>query len=101
MTTYSIIAETNSFIAQRDSMFNGHTEVVLKSNLSLKEAYRELLDMYNNCFEDSRSYARNWGLAVIQSARHIDGASNTHADGTRSFTYDSRMFRIEEEETEE
>lgn len=97
MTIFRIVAQTNAYIAQRDSMFNGHTEVVLKSNLSLKEAYRELLDMYNNCFEDSRSYAQNWGLAVIQSAGHIDGANSTHADGTRSFTYDSRKFFIAEE----
>lgn len=97
MKTYRIIARTNAYIAQRDSMFNGNTEVALENNLSLSQARKSLLDMYNDRFSDERPYANNWGMAVIQSAKHTDGASATDSDGTRSFEYDSRIFSIEEE----
>ena len=97
MPTYKIVARTNAYIAQRDSMFNGNTEVVLENNLSLSQARKSLLDMYNDRFSDERPYASNWGMAVIQSAKHIDGATATNSDGTRSFEYDGRVFSIEEE----
>ena len=97
MPTYKIVARTNAYIAQRDSMFNGNTEVVLENNLSLSQARKSLLDMYNDRFSDERPYASNWGMAVIQSARHTDGATATNSDSTRSFEYDSRYFSIEEE----
>lgn len=96
MPTYKIVARTNAYIAQRDSMFNGNTEVVLENNLSLSQARKSLLDMYNDRFSDERPYASNWGMAVIQSARHTDGATATNSDGTRSFEYDGRVFSIEE-----
>lgn len=101
MKTYSIIAETNPYIAQRDARFNGRTRVVLESGLTLKEAYKELLDMYNRMFECERPYAANWGLAVIQSAPCLFGACKTFQDGTRTFDYDSRTYTIEEEMEEE
>ena len=97
MSTYKIVARTNAYIAQRDSMFNGNTEVVLENNLSLSQARKSLLDMYNDRFSDERPYASNWGMAVIQSAKHTDGATATNSDGTRSFEYDGRVFSIEEE----
>lgn len=97
MPTYRIVARTNAYIAQRDSMFNGKTEVVLENNLSLSQARKSLLDMYNDRFSDERPYASNWGMAVIQSAKHTDGATATNSDGTRSFEYDSRVFSIKEE----
>ena len=95
--TYSIIAQTNGYIAQKDIMFSGKTEVILHNELSLKEAYSILLDMYNDMFSDDRNYAPNWGLAVIQSKDHSDGARPTNCDKTRSFEYDSRIFTIVEE----
>lgn len=101
MKTYSIIAKTNSYIAQRDAQFDGNTSIVISSGLNLKEAHRMLLDMYNTKYEGERPYAANWGMAVIQSAKHSEGASGTNPDGTRGFDYDSRKFCIEEETTEE
>ena len=97
MSTYRIVARTNAYIAQRDSMFNGNTEIVIENNLSLSHARKSLLDMYNDRFSDERTYANNWGMAVIQSAKHTDGATATNSDGTRSFEYDGRIFSIEEE----
>lgn len=96
MKAYKIIGKTNGWIAQRDSMFKGQTEIVLAENLSLSQAYQSLLDKYNELYSDERSYAPNWGMAVIQSA-HKGGASATRSDGTRSFEHDSRTFSIEEE----
>lgn len=98
--TYSIIAKTNGYIAQRDSMFSGKTEVTIHTGLTLKEAHKVLLDMYNDVFSDERGYASNWGLAVIQSNNHSDGAQPTCNDGTRTFEYDSRTFTIVEEDNE-
>lgn len=97
MKTYSIIAKTNSYIANRDLMFNGSTEVVLRSNLSLKKAHSILLDMFNEYYSDKRGYAVNWGLAVCFSRDFVEGAVPTFSDGTRSFSYDSRTFSIIEE----
>lgn len=97
MPTCRIVARTNAYIAQRDSMFNGHTEIVIENNISLSQARKSLLDMYNDRFSDERPYASNWGMAVIQSAKHTDGANPTRSDGARSFEYDSRAFSIEEE----
>lgn len=97
MKTYKITAETNGYIAGRDTMFNGKTEVVLHRGMTLKESYKELLEMYNYYYEGERPYACNWGMAVIHSKKKVFGANDTYRDGTRSFTWDSRTFRIEEE----
>lgn len=99
MKTYRIIATTNGYIANRDVMFKGKTEVILHRNMTLKEACQELLNMYNYYFYecDNRPYACNWGMAVIQSKNHTFGARATYSDGTRSFDWDSRRFSIEEE----
>lgn len=101
MKTYSIIGKTNAYIAQFDPKFGKSTRVVLESGLTLKEAHKKLLDMYNRMFECERPYAANWGLAVIQSAPCLFGACKTFQDGTRTFDYDSRTYTIEEEEMEE
>ena len=93
--TFKIIGRTNGWIAARDSQFNGKTEIVIADNLTLKEARRRLLSMFNECYELGCS---NWGMAVIASKERAEGAYKTHEDGTRSFDYDSRSFSIEEEE---
>lgn len=98
-TRYNIVAETNQYMANRLSEFNGKCRVVKAENLTLKEAQKELLRMYNEMYEDERPYAYNWGLAVIHSHRHVDGAFPTHSDGTRTFEYDSRRYSIEVAET--
>lgn len=100
MKTYKITASTNGYIASRDIMFNGNTEVTLESGLTLKEAQSMLLDMFNDKYDWDLGYSSNWGIAVIKSAKRHEGANKTYKDGTRSFEWDSRTFSIEEE-TEE
>ena len=93
--TFKIIGRTNGWIAARDSQFKGKTKIVVADNLTLKEAQRKLLSMFNECYELGCS---NWGMAVIASKERAEGAYKTHDDGTRCFDYDSRTFSIEEEE---
>lgn len=97
MTTYKITANTNAYIANRDAAFNGRTEITLDSGLTIKEAKKVLLDLYNQKYSFERPYAQNWGLAVIQSRKSAFGASPTFRDGTRSFDFDGRTYKIEEE----
>lgn len=92
MKTYKIIGRTNSYIAQRDSMFNGKTEITIESGLTLKEAQKKILDFYN---EDYETYYKNWGLVRCNS-----DLAYSHSDGTRGYEYDSRYFEIEEEDEE-
>lgn len=91
MCKYRIIGKTNGWIAQRDSKFNGRCEITIADQLNLKEAYKKLLDMYN---EDNCNYpsAPNWGVAVHQNR----GACATFTDGTRSYKCDSRTYEIVE-----
>ena len=90
---YRIIGETNGWIAARDSQFKGKTEIVIDDNLTLKEAQRKLLSMFNECYELGCS---NWGAAVIATKSRVFCAYKTHDDGTRCFDYDGRTFSIEE-----
>lgn len=92
---FKIVGRTNGWIAERDSLFKGKTEIIVAGNLTLKEAQRRLLAMFNDCYALNCS---NWGMAVIASKERAEGAYKTHEDGTRSFDYDSRSFSIEEEE---
>lgn len=96
---YNIVAETNQYLANRLGEFNGKCRVVKAGNLTLKIAQKELLDLYNVLYDGERPFARNWGLAVIQSHRYVDGAFPTYSDGTRSFSYDGRRYSIEITET--
>lgn len=91
MSKYRITGRTNGWIAQRDSTFNGRCEITIADQLELKEAYKKLLDMYN---DDNRNYpsAPNWGIAVRQDR----GAQATFTDGTRRYEYDSRVYEIVE-----
>lgn len=98
---YRIVVETNGWIANRDPMFKPHqTKAVIESGLTLKEAREMLLDMFNTKFEWEVGYAPNWGIAVIKTKKFADGANKTYQDGTRSFSWDSRIFSIEMEEEE-
>lgn len=92
--TYKIVAKTNGWIAGRDTMFNGKTEVILRLGLELKEAQSILLDMFNEYHERD---CRNWGMAVIATKDRAFGAYRTCPNGTRRFDWDSRVFEIEEE----
>lgn len=90
MTTYKITGNTNGWIANRDIHFNGKTQITIKSGLSLKEAQTALLGFFN---EDYETYFWNWGLVRCNHPGH----SSSFQDGTRSYEYDSRYYRIEEE----
>lgn len=92
--TYKIIATTNPYIEQRDAMFKGKTEVIIEQGMTLKEAYKELLDLFNRKHD---LYAPNWGIAVRLTKDLCDGARPTFQDGTRCFSWDSRTFSIEQE----
>lgn len=92
---FKIVGRTNGWIAERDTLFKGKTEIVIDDNLTLKEAQRRLLSMFNGYYELD---CKNWGMAVIARKKCAEGADETHEDGTRSFIYDSRTFSIEEED---
>ena len=92
---FKIVGKTNGLIAERDTLFKGKTEIVIDDNLTLKEAQRRLLSMFNGYYELDCS---NWGMAVMATKKRAEGADKTHEDGTRSFDYDSRTFSIEEED---
>ena len=92
--TFKIIGRTNGWIAARDSQFKGKTEIVIADNLTLKEAQRRLLFMFNECYETD---CKNWGMAVMARKNRAEGAYKTHDDGTRCFDYDGRTFSIEAE----
>lgn len=92
MRTYKIVGHTNPWIAQRDSKFNGRTDVVFEENLTLKQARKVLLDFLRHDFE---KYFPNWG-----SVMHSNIGKNYcchYPDGTYSYSYDSRTYGIEKE----
>jgi hypothetical protein len=70
---------------------NGGNKVIF-SNLTLKEAHKKMLELYNELFDN---YANNWGIAVRQSSKTFDGAKKTQKDGIREIRYDSRIYKIE------
>lgn len=90
---YKIIARTNPWIASRDIHFNGRTSYVMLQDLTLREAHAMLLSYFNSDYE---TYFSNWGLARCNYP--CDTCS--HADGTRSYYYDSRYYSIEKQEEE-
>ena len=92
---FKIVGRTDGWIAKNDSLFKGKTKIVIADNLTLKEAQRKLLSMFNECYELGCS---NWGAAVMARRRRVFCAYPTREDGTRSFDYDSRTFSIEEED---
>ena len=95
---YQITGTTNGWIAQLDLKFNGKTRIIIEKDLTLKEAYKKLLDMFNSDYEDKGWYAKNWGIAVNISKQE---ASPTFSDGTRMYQCDSRCYKIEEQEEPE
>lgn len=92
---YIITGNTNAWIAQRDSTFNGKPRIIIEEGLTLREAQKKLLEMFNEDYEDRGWYAVNWGITVNISSRL---AAPTFNDGTRQYEYDSRVYRIEEQE---
>ena len=92
--TYRIVGRTNGWIANRDANFRGKCEVTFKESLTLREAQKELLRMYNYDYDTCWS---NWGLAVI----HSNGNAWSGDDGIRRYEYDSRVYSIQEIEVED
>ncbi|MCL2597277.1 MAG: hypothetical protein FWD66_06415 [Paludibacter sp.] len=93
MKTYRIKLEfTNPYIGSKKG-----GNKTLETGLTLKVAQKKLLEMYNNQYSSERNYAKNWGLAVIQSSPYLFGANKTFSDRTRSYEWDSRRYFIEEE----
>jgi hypothetical protein len=103
MKTYKIVKHfTCPYIGQR----NGGDKT-LKTGLTLREAHRELLDMFNEQMARQRlashfrlfdtKFAPNWGIAVANTRKNVHQAYPTRSDGTRMFEYDSRQFDIIEE----
>lgn len=90
---YKIVGKTNGWIAQRDSLFKGKTEITIERDLTLREAQKKLLDFFN---EDYDTCYQNWGL--VRCNHHNETTS--FSDGTRSYEYDSRYFSIEEDNEE-
>ena len=91
---FKIVGKTNGYIAGRDILFNGKTEITLADNLSLKEAQKWLLEYLNEKFELGMN---NWGSATL-AVRSLAERAWSNEDGTRGFTYDSRYSSIEEED---
>lgn len=89
--TYKITAETNGWIASRDSRFNGKTRVVLASGMTLREAQKSLLSMFNRDYD---TWYSNWAHV----RRKYSWETRSYPDGTRRYEYDSRIFKIEKEE---
>ena len=101
MKTYRITCSTDGYYAARNAKFDGKTSYEVIGGLTLKQAQRKLLDLYNEQYDGERPYAPNWGLAVIQSSPYMRGAGETRRDGTRAFGYDVYTYEIEEVGEEE
>lgn len=93
-----IIGKTNGFIAARDINFNGKTEITIASGLSLAEARKQLLGMFNELYEDEDGYeyAETWEEADEHDPKLAVRLSPN--DGMVSFEYDSRHYEIVEED---
>lgn len=95
-TRYRIVGRTDGYHARTSPELGNRCEAVLEDGLSLGDARRILLDMYNRKYEDERPYAPNWGMAVLNGRRRVCGATATFSDGTRMFSYDVYSYSIEE-----
>lgn len=93
--TYSIICSTDDYHASRNAKFarNENTYVVA-SNLTLKEAQKQLLEMFS---EDAGRLVDNWGLAVANHYRDGLEAYKSHKDGIRAYEFDVYTYSIVEE----
>ena len=83
-TTYCIVIKKDGDRFRR---------VVFKG-LSIEEARKELLDMFNRDFDTNYT---NWGLAVNATKKMTDHACETFSDGTRWYCYDTKKVYIEED----
>lgn len=75
---YRIYSSTNTYIANTDPRFSGSTKIVIAEDLTLDEAKKQLLEIYENMNINEDE----WPLY----------------DDNMKFEYDSRYFGIEEQE---
>ena len=73
-------------------------EEVIGNNLELKEAYKMLLNKFNELYADERGYSGNWSTAIAKSRRRVFGAYKTLSNKTRSFDYDGVDYVMVEDE---
>jgi hypothetical protein len=99
MKTYRIVGVTNPYIGSKYSYqgwkryenANGtYYKRIIREHLTLKEAKKLMIDFYN---EDGVITFPNWGLIVA----HNRNTAGTDSDGLYFYEYDSRVYRIEEE----
>ena len=81
---YKITAKTDAFIANKDITFSGKTYITLEDDLTLKEARKKLLDMYNEKYSNERGYCKNWGgqLLYSQGSMYIEQIQSETQDGS-------------------
>ena len=92
---YRIIGRTNAYIAQRSSLFQGKTRIVISSDLDKDVAKKRILLFFNQDYDTAFA---TW--ANVRSSRYAD-VTWTHKDGTRGYEYDSKYFEMEEEKEED
>lgn len=90
MKTYKITGHTNGWIASRDVNFKNKCDINIETGLTLKEARQKLLEFFNSDYE---KHFQNWGLVRANYPLN----TTRFSDGTYSYDYDSRYYRIEEE----
>ncbi len=93
MDLYYIKATTNRFIAQRKPEFNNSCNIIIANNLTLKEANKKLLELWNKSFADERGYATNWSVAVRKSKKYP--TDSIYSGKFRAFEDDGVKYSIE------
>ena len=91
MTTYRIVGKTNGWIASRDFAFNGKTERIFDTGLSLAEAKSKLLCWLNSDYETNFP---NWGVAMNSK---VGRCYAWHCGNEYGYEWDSRQYYIEAE----
>jgi hypothetical protein len=101
MRTFKITGSTNGYIASRDIIFNGKTQITLATGLSLEQARKKLDDFFLEDYGHQHdSFEVSYNEATEESVYGNDDRWTDYKDGTASYEYDSRYYRIQEE-TEE
>lgn len=88
--TYRIISKTDLYHARR---YGRKCIEVEAEGLTLREAQKELLHMFNYDFD---TYFSNWGHAILFTRLKCDSAYSL-SDGIRGYHNDIWKYEIEEE----
>lgn len=99
MKTYKIIGETNGYIASRNIEFNGKTRIEIETGLSIEDAIEQLDVLFKERYDYSHDECIElYNEDTDEITYCTDNRWTDYQDGTASFEYDSRYYRIEEEE---